>query len=203
MNSKTLAGIEFDSTYSGNGGVVIAGADEVGRGPLAGPVVVASAIPDYTMIVDGVRDSKNMSENARNKLFEQLCNSCIYSIAWVYQDEIDRINILNATRKAFKNSLENLTKTPDFVLMDYITGVDVHLNFEAIKKGDAKSYAIGCASIIAKVTRDNYMIHMDEVYPEYGFAKHKGYGTAQHIAAIREHGPCPLHRRSFLNNILG
>lgn len=203
MNSKTAAGVEFDMLYSGNGEIRIAGADEVGRGPLAGPVVVAAAIPDYNFIVDGVRDSKNISERVRVRLHDEIIPNCIYSLGWVNENVIDSINILNATRKAFKESLSGLSIRPEFVLMDYITGVDTDLNFEAIKKGDTKSYAIGCASIIAKVKRDAYMIEMDKEYPQYGFAQHKGYGTAAHIEAILKYGPCPIHRRTFLKNVLG
>ncbi|MBQ9625029.1 MAG: ribonuclease HII, partial [Clostridia bacterium] len=150
-------------------------------------------------IIDGVRDSKQISELKREKLYEELVKSAVcFGIGKSTPKEIDEMNILNATRKAFKQALNELTVKPDFVLMDYITGVETDYKFEAIKHGDGLSYIIACASIIAKVTRDRYMIEMDKEYPMYAFAKNKGYGTKEHIEALKKYGPCPIHRKSFI-----
>lgn len=204
LNEKTINALEFDKAYYNDKIKIIAGADEVGRGPLAGPVVVASVIMDNSRIIDGVRDSKAISEGKREKLYKELVDNAVsVGVSWSFPDEIDKINILEATRKAFVDSMNKLSVKPDFMLLDYITGVTPACPFEAIKKGDGKSYIIGCASIIAKVTRDRYMIEMDKQYPMYGFAKNKGYGTKDHIAAIKKYGPCELHRRTFLTKILG
>lgn len=202
MNNKTINAFEFDKQYYNDKVKLIAGADEVGRGPLAGPVVVASVIMNDE-IIDGVRDSKTISENKREKLYDLIAKQAVStSISWVFPEKIDEINILNATRFAFSDSLAQLTVKPDFVLMDYITGVETDFDYITIKKGDATSYAIACASILAKVTRDRYMIEMDEKYPEYGFARNKGYGTKEHMDALKKYGPCPIHRKTFITKIL-
>lgn len=192
----------------------IAGIDEAGRGPLAGPVVVASVIMPRDSMIEGVNDSKKVSEKKRERLYEEIINEAIaYGVGIISQEEIDRINILNATKegltlaiKEMENDLKEKNRgfeKPEIILVDALTKIDTdHIPYKSIIKGDAKSYSIAAASIIAKVTRDRIMRQWDEVYPMYGFAKHKGYGTATHIAAIKEYGLCPLHRRSFVKNII-
>ena len=182
----------------------ICGIDEAGRGPLAGPVVVAACImPRYSMI-EGVNDSKKVSEKKREELYEKIINEAIsYGVGIIDQKEIDRINILNATKEGLTMAVKELSIRPDLILVDALTKIDTDgIPYKSIVKGDAKCYSISAASIIAKVTRDRIMRQWDEVYPQYGFVKHKGYGTAEHIAAIKEYGLCPLHRRSFVKNII-
>ena len=182
----------------------ICGIDEAGRGPLAGPVVVASVIMPADSMIEGVNDSKKISEKKREKIYDQILEEAIsYGVAIIGQDEIDEINILNATKKGLTVSLQELSQRPDLILVDALNGIDtMGITYDSIIKGDAKCYSIAAASIIAKVTRDRIMREWDKVYPEYGFEKHKGYGTAAHIAAIRENGICPIHRRSFTKNFI-
>ncbi len=187
----------------------ICGIDEAGRGPLAGPVVVASVIMPKDSFIEGVNDSKKVSEKKREVIYEKILEESIaYGVGIIDQREIDNINILNATKKGLTESIKNLEQNlkdrnrgidkPEIILVDALTNIDTDgISYESIIKGDAKSYSIAAASIIAKVTRDRIMRQWDEVYPEYGFSKHKGYGTAMHISAIKEYGLCPLHRRSF------
>lgn len=181
---------------------LICGIDEAGRGPLAGPVVVASVILPQDSMIEGVNDSKKVSEKKREKLYDQILEEAIsYGIGIIGQDEIDAINILNATKKGLTISLQELTVRPDLIVVDALTHIDTNgIPYESIIKGDAKCYSIAAASIIAKVTRDRIMREWDKIYPEYGFVQHKGYGTAKHITAIREYGLCPIHRRSFTKN---
>ena len=179
---------------------LIAGVDEVGRGPLAGPVVTAAVIMPTDDIIEGVDDSKKLSEKKREKLAELIkSKATAYSIARIESDEIDEINILNAVKKCMYNAVKSLTIMPDITLVD---GVDLHLPIPAeyVVKGDSLSYSIGCASIVAKVYRDNLMKEYAKEYPEYGFEKHKGYGTKNHIETIKEIGPCKLHRKTFIKN---
>lgn len=180
----------------------ICGIDEAGRGPLAGPVVVASVILPKDSMIEGVNDSKKVSEKKREIIYEQIIEEAIsYGVGIVEQKEIDRINILNATKKALTMSLQELKVKPDLILVDALEKIDtLQIPYQSIIKGDAKAYSIAAASIIAKVTRDRIMRQWDEVYPQYGFSAHKGYGTKAHIEAIREHGICPLHRKSFVKN---
>jgi len=182
----------------------ICGIDEAGRGPLAGPVVVASVIMPADSMIEGVNDSKKISEKKREKIYDQILEEAIsYGVAIIGQDEIDEINILNATKKALTVSLQELSQRPDLILVDALNGIDtMGIPYDSIIKGDAKCYSIAAASIIAKVTRDRIMREWDSIYPEYGFEKHKGYGTAAHIAAIKEYGLCPIHRRSFTKNFI-
>ena len=177
----------------------ICGIDEAGRGPLAGPVVIAAVIMPEDSMIEGVNDSKKVSEKKRELIYDQIIEKAIsYGVAIIGQDEIDDINILNATKKGLTMSLQELTKKPDLILVDALEHIDtLGIPYESIIKGDAKSYSIAAASIIAKVTRDRIMREWANVYPEYGFEVHKGYGTAKHIAAIKENGLCPIHRRSF------
>ena len=182
----------------------ICGIDEAGRGPLAGPVVVAGVIMPKDSMIEGVNDSKKVSEKKREKLYEIILAEAIsYSVAIVGQDVIDDINILNATKQGVTKVVKELDVTPNLILVDALTNIDTKgIPYDSIIKGDATCYNIAAASIIAKVTRDRIMRQWDEVYPMYGFAQHKGYGTAVHIAAIKEYGLCPLHRRSFVKNIV-
>ena len=182
----------------------ICGIDEAGRGPLAGPVVVAGVIMPEDSMIEGVNDSKKVSEKKREKLYEEITKEAIsYGVAIIDQNEIDRINILNATKHGLTTSIKELKVKPDIILVDALTKIDTcGIPYNSIIKGDAKSYSIAAASIIAKVTRDRIMRQWDEVYPQYGFAKHKGYGTAAHIAAIKENGICPLHRLSFVKKFI-
>ena len=195
---------EHENELRNKGFKTICGIDEAGRGPLAGPVVVASVIMPANSMIEGVNDSKKISEKKREKIYEQILEEAVsYGIAIIGQDEIDEINILNATKKGLTVSLQELTEKPDLIVVDALSGIDtMGIPYESIIKGDAKCYSIAAASIIAKVTRDRIMREWDKVYPEYGFEKHKGYGTAAHIAAIRENGLCPIHRRSFTKNFI-
>ena len=177
----------------------ICGIDEAGRGPLAGPVVVAGVIMPKDSMIEGVNDSKKVSEKKREKLYDLILEEAIsYSIAIIGQDVIDEINILNATKEGVTKVVEGLDIKPDLIVVDALEHINTKgIPYESIIKGDAKCYNIAAASIIAKVTRDRIMRQWDEIYPQYEFKSHKGYGTAKHIAAIKEYGLCPIHRRSF------
>ncbi len=181
---------------------MIAGADEAGRGPLAGPVVAACVILPEDHLISGVNDSKKFSENRREVLYEKIVDAALAcGTGIVERDVIDEINILNATRLAFKKAVDSMQITPDFLYTDMIDRLDIDCPWMPVRGGDAKVYSIAAASIIAKVTRDRIMREYDDIYPEYGFGRHKGYGTRLHIDAILEYGATPLHRRSFLKNI--
>ena len=182
----------------------IAGIDEAGRGPLAGPVVVAAVIMPKDSMIEGVNDSKKVSEKKREMLYEQIINEAIsYNVGIIDQKEIDKINILNATKEGLTQAVKGLELKPDEILVDALTKIDtIGIPYISIIKGDAKSYSIAAASIIAKVTRDRIMRQWDEIYPQYGFSKHKGYGTKMHIDAIKQYGICPLHRLSFVKNFI-
>ncbi len=195
---------EIDKSYFKEGYNYICGIDEAGRGPLAGPVVVAAVIMPKDSMIEGVNDSKKVSEKKREKLYELIIEEAIsYSVGIVDQNEIDRINILNATKAGLTEAVRTLKVKPELILVDALTNIDTcGVPYQSIIKGDAKSYSIAAASIIAKVTRDRIMREWDKVYPQYGFERHKGYGTAAHIAAIKENGLCPLHRLSFVKNII-
>ena len=180
----------------------ICGIDEAGRGPLAGPVVIAGVIMPKDSMIEGVNDSKKVSEKKREKLYDIILEEAIsYSVAIIGQDVIDEINILNATKQGVTKVVEELDVKPNLILVDALTHIDTKgIPYDSIIKGDAKCYNIAVASIIAKVTRDRIMREWDKIYPQYGFINHKGYGTAKHIEAIKEYGPCPIHRRSFIKN---
>ncbi len=191
---------------------LIAGIDEAGRGPLAGPVVVACCIMPENSMIEGVNDSKKIAEKKREKLYDEITNEAIsYGVGIINQTEIDEINILQATKKgltiAIKEAEEKLKQKnlekPEVILVDALTKINTDgIPYKSIIHGDAISYSIACASIIAKVTRDRMMRQWDEVYPQYGFGAHKGYGTAKHIQAIKEYGPCPLHRKTFITHFI-
>ena len=180
------------------GAKYICGVDEVGRGPLAGPVVCAAVIMPLDDIIEGVDDSKKLSQKKREFLAELIQKKAIaHAICRIEPQIIDEINILEATKLCMKNAVESLSVKPDFVLTDGNMTLDIPFEQRSIIKGDSLSYSIGAASIIAKVYRDAVMDEYDKIYPEYGFAKHKGYGTKTHIDAIIRTGICPVHRRSF------
>ncbi len=182
----------------------ICGIDEAGRGPLAGPVVVAGVIMPKESMIEGVNDSKKVSEKKREKLYDIILEEAIsYSVAIIGQDIIDEINILNATKQGVTKVVEELDVQPDLILVDALTHINTKgIPYDSIIKGDAKCYNIAAASIIAKVTRDRIMRQWDEIYPQYGFINHKGYGTAKHIEALKQYGPCPIHRKSFIKNFV-
>ena len=182
----------------------ICGIDEAGRGPLAGPVVIAGVIMPQDSMIEGVNDSKKVSEKKREKLYDIIIEEAIsYSVAIIGQDVIDEINILNATKQGVTKVVDGLDIKPNLIVVDALNHIDTKgIPYNAIIKGDAKCYNIAAASILAKVTRDRIMREWDEIYPQYGFISHKGYGTAKHIAAIKEYGLCPIHRRSFTKNFV-
>ena len=183
---------------------VIAGVDEAGRGPLAGPVVCACVIMpmESEKIIEGVNDSKKLSAKKREELFDKIVDIAIsYSIVEIDEKKIDEINILQATKLGMKRAVENLKVMPDLVLVDAVK-IDVALPQENIIKGDALSYNIAAASILAKVYRDKLMENLDKKYPEYNFAKHKGYGTKAHIEALKKYGKCEIHRETFIKKFV-
>ena len=190
-----------DRAFWSRSGVMLAGMDEVGRGPLAGPVVVCCAAMPSEPLISHVNDSKKVSEKRREALYPLLTETALgYATAWVYPEVIDEINILEATKRAFAEAFARMPISVTDVLIDALTGLNISARQHPLIHGDALSYSIACASIIAKVQRDRYMIEQDALYPEYGFARNKGYGSAEHIAAIRKFGPCPIHRRSFIRS---
>lgn len=182
----------------------ICGIDEAGRGPLAGPVVVAGVIMPENSMIEFVNDSKKVTEKRREKLYDVIKEEAIsYSIAVIDQDVIDEINILNATKKGVTDVVDGLEKKPDLILVDALEHINTRgIPYEPLIKGDARCYNIAAASILAKVTRDRIMRQWDEIYPEYGFLSNKGYGTAKHIEAIKEYGLCPIHRKSFTKHFV-
>ncbi len=194
----------YENGYTAKGYKAIAGIDEAGRGPLAGPVVAACCILDPAKPVYGLDDSKKLSEKKREALFPVIKeNALAYAVVAVDAGTIDEINILEATKQAMRECVRQISDSivPDLLLIDAVKLEGVDQEVVPIIKGDAKSNSIAAASILAKVTRDHIMEEYDEKYPGYGFAKHKGYGTKDHYAAIREHGMSPIHRRSFLKVI--
>ena len=193
---------EYEYSFLSKENVVIAGVDEAGRGPLAGPVVAAAAILNVDDDFIYLNDSKKVTPKRRDILYNDIMNRTIYGIGIVSAEEIDEMNILQATYKAMRMAIDKLSKRPEVLLNDavIIPGIDESIHQEKIIKGDAKSVSIAAASILAKVTRDRYMEELGEKYPEYGFEKHKGYGTKAHIEAIKKYGITPEHRKTFLNS---
>lgn len=190
--------LEYERKLWKDGYEFVAGVDEAGRGPLAGPVYAAAVIFPKDVVIDGINDSKKLSEKKREALFDIIKeNALAYSIVSVDEKEIDEINILNAAMNAFKMALESLEVKPDFALLDGNRAPELDIPFETVVKGDAKVQSIAAASILAKVARDRYITEMDSVYPQYGFAKHKGYPTKDHKEAVAKYGPSPIHRRTF------
>ncbi len=193
---------EFDKEFKKEGYNIICGVDEAGRGPLAGPVYACAIIMKEDFIIPDVNDSKKLTEKKREELYDIIIENALdWSVASVSEAEIDEINILNATMKAMDMAISGLKITPDLALIDGNQNRGIKLRNQTVIKGDSKSYNIAAASIIAKVTRDRFIIKMDEIYPQYGFKKHKGYGTKEHIENIRKYGPSEIHRRTFLKNI--
>ncbi len=181
----------------------ICGVDEAGRGPLAGPVCAAAVILRPNDIIEGVNDSKKLTEKKREVLFDIIKERAVsYSIAFATVEEIEEINILNATMLAMKRAISGLKISADYAIIDGNIVPDLNIPCESIVKGDAKSMSIAAASILAKVSRDRLLLEYARQYPQYGFEKHKGYGTKVHTQAIKEYGPCPVHRMSFLTKIL-
>ena len=181
----------------------ICGVDEAGRGPLCGPVVAAAVILPKHGCIEGVNDSKKISEKKREKLYNDIMNVAIaVGIGISDVDVIEKVNILNATKIAMKKAIESLSIKPDYILIDGNQKIDIDILQETVVSGDAKSESIASASIIAKVTRDRMLRKFDEMYPEYGFAKHKGYGTKAHIEAIKKYGLTPIHRKSFCTKFI-
>lgn len=193
----------YENKYISQGKKLICGVDEAGRGPLAGPVCAAAVIMPEGLIIEGVNDSKKLTLKKREKLFDIIKNEAVcYSVAFASASEIDEINILNATHLAMNRAVEGLEKAPEVVLVDGNSLPKWYYNSEAIVKGDAVCHSIACASILAKVSRDRLMLLEAEKYPQYSFEKHKGYGTKVHVQALKEYGPCPIHRKTFLKKIL-
>ena len=181
----------------------ICGIDEAGRGPLAGPVAAGAVILPKNCRILYLNDSKKLSPARRDALFDEIREKAVaFSIGISSPERIDEINILQATYEAMRKAVAGLSVQPDLLLNDAVTIPEVQIRQVPIVKGDAKSVSIAAASILAKVTRDRMMEEYDAMWPEYGFAKHKGYGTAQHIAALKEYGPCPIHRRSFIGHFV-
>lgn len=195
---------ELELVAKADGYQIVCGVDEAGRGPLAGPVCAAAVILDDDTVIDGINDSKKLSEKKREALYSVITEKAIaYSVAFATVEEIEQYNILNATYLAMNRAIDNLKIKPDFALIDgnrVPNGISVPCN--TVVKGDAKSASISAASILAKVTRDRLLLEYDKKYPEYDFAKHKGYGTAEHISAIKKYGICEVHRPSFLKKII-
>lgn len=180
-------------------GLVVAGMDEVGRGPLVGNVVVACVVMPEAPLIEWVDDSKKLSESRREKVYQQILDVALHiGIGQASPEKIDRINILQATKQAMRQAADQVPA--DVYLVDAVTNLGLKGVEVPIIRGDATSYSIAAASIVAKVVRDRQMIQLDQLYPQYGFARNKGYGTAEHIAALKELGPCPYHRKSFIKN---
>ena len=194
-----MPNLDHENELRAQGHKFVAGLDEVGRGPLAGPVCAAAVILPNDFDHPVLNDSKKLTEKQRERIYDELTSSkqvhwrCIF----VEVEEIDRINILQASREAMRRALLGLKKKPHYALIDGLPVPDFPIPQRALVKGDSISYSIAAASVIAKVTRDRLMMKLHKKYPHYGFASHKGYGTPMHLEALRLHGPCPLHRRSF------
>lgn len=199
MKDKTVPDEHLENELRERGYAAICGVDEAGRGPLSGPVVAAACILPAGCVIEGLNDSKKLTPKQRDRLFDAVRETAIaYSIGTASPEEIDEINILNATMRAMKRAIDGLPVKADFALIDGNCARGIDTPHATVISGDAISVSISAASILAKVTRDRICLENDRDYPEYGFAKHKGYGTKEHMDALRRLGPCPLHRRSFL-----
>ncbi len=196
MNNLDM--LEYEKKYWDMGKKLVAGIDEAGRGPLAGPVYAACVVFEPGVVIEGINDSKKLTEKKREQLFDVIIEKALYySIVAVDEKVIDQINILEATFKAFRDSLNKLPVMPDIALIDGNRAKDIPTEYETVVKGDSKSQCIAAASILAKVSRDRFVTELDKKYPQYGFAKHKGYPTKEHYAAIAQYGPSPVHRLTF------
>ena len=181
---------------------ILCGVDEAGRGPLAGPVCAAAVILPKETVIEGLNDSKKLSEKKREQLYDVICETAVsYAISFATVAEIEELNILHATQLAMIRAINELDPVPDLALIDGNQAGDIRFPHETVVKGDASCISIAAASILAKVTRDRFMLDMAQQYPMYHFEKHKGYGTKDHYSALREFGPCPIHRPSFLKNL--
>lgn len=189
----------YEKAARARGFVLVAGVDEAGRGPLAGPVSAAAVVLPEGVEIEGLNDSKKLSEKRRENIFTKISESeeVRWSHSFAEASEIDKVNILQATHAAMRRAVAGLPEAADYALIDGRAVKDFPIPSEGIIKGDGKSLSIAAASVIAKVLRDRLMVEMDRKYPQYGFAKHKGYGTKLHLDALHTHGPCPIHRRSF------
>ena len=195
---------EYERNAAQQGYTAVCGIDEAGRGPLAGPVYAAAVILPDGLEIPGLNDSKKLTEKKRETLFDEICQKAVaYGIGCASEQEIDEINILQATYLAMRRAVEQLSVPADYALVDGNRMPPLAIPGETVVKGDAKSASIAAASILAKVSRDRVMLLMDPVYPQYQFAKHKGYGTKVHREALLTYGPCPIHRKTFLTKILG
>jgi len=195
---------QYENQLYASGIEYICGIDEAGRGPLAGPVVVAAVIMPKDSMLEHVNDSKKVTPKRREVLYEQITNEAIaWGVGIIDHETIDKINILEATKLGLTTALKDLKVKPNLILVDALKDINtLGIPYKSIIKGDAKEYSIACASIIAKVTRDRIMQKFDKIYPEYGFEKHKGYGTADHIKAIKQYGPCDIHRKTFITHFV-
>lgn len=195
--------LEIENNLYNQGYKYICGVDEAGRGPLCGPVVAAAVILPKDICIEGVNDSKKLSEKKREKLYDDIMTRALaVGVGISDVDVIEKVNILNATKLAMIQAINNLQITPDYVIVDGNQKIDITIPLDTVIKGDAKSESIACASIIAKVTRDRMLLKYDKEYPEYGFSKHKGYGTKLHIEAIKKYGITPIHRPSFCKKFI-
>lgn len=193
---------ELENELLDRGVAPLCGVDEAGRGPLAGPVCAAAVMLPRNLVIPGLNDSKKLSPKKRDALYDAiLAQAASYGIAFATVEEIEKWNILGATFLAMNRAIEQLSEPPALALIDGNRNSGIHGNSQCVVGGDGKCAEIAAASILAKVTRDRYMLQMAEQYPQYGFAQHKGYGTAAHYAALREYGPCPIHRPSFLKKM--
>lgn len=198
----------YEENLYNEGNTYICGIDEAGRGPLAGPVAIGAVVMKKESMLEWVNDSKKVTEKRREILYDKIIeDSLAWSVKLVSEKDIDELNILNATKKgvhlAIEDIIEQLKVKPDIVILDALKELNTFgIPYQSIIKGDATCYSISCASILAKVTRDRLMKKYDSKYPQYGFAKHKGYGTKAHIDAIKEFGPCDIHRRSFIGKFI-
>ena len=193
---------ELENEIYDSGVSLICGVDEAGRGPLAGPVCAAAVILPRNTVIAGLNDSKKLSEKNREKLYDEICEKAVsFGIAFASVEEIEQLNILNAAMLAMNRAIAQLEPQPELALIDGNRSSAIEINSRCVIKGDAKCADIAAASILAKVTRDRYMLEMAEKYPEYHFERHKGYGTKLHYEALREYGPCEIHRPSFLRKM--
>lgn len=199
---------KYEENLYNEGNKLICGVDEAGRGPLAGPVAVGAVVMKKDSMLEWVNDSKKVTEKRREILYDRIIeDSLAWSVQLIFEKDIDELNILNATKKgvtlAIKDIIEQLKTKPDIIILDALREIDTfNIPYQSIIKGDATCYSISCASILAKVTRDRLMKEYDEKYPQYGFAKHKGYGTKMHIDAIKQYGPTEIHRKTFIENFV-
>lgn len=199
---NTLDLWDLENALLDSGVSPLCGVDEAGRGPLAGPVCAAAVMLPRGLVIPGLNDSKKLSPKKRDALYDAIVEQAVaYGVAFATVEEIEKLNILEATFLAMNRAIEQLSEKPALALIDGNRNTGIHVSSQCVIGGDGKCAEIAAASILAKVTRDRYMLQMAEQYPQYGFEKHKGYGTAAHYAALREYGPSPIHRPSFLKKM--